>query len=101
LDAPSIAPDDPRLAPIVAACAEAGAAALVGGTGQGQAVRAHIAMLAVDGTGTSVAYCKQWVAIAESHRFSPGAEPAVLDVDGWRLRPHICPGHGHTQHECD
>lgn len=89
LDAPAVAADDPRLAPIVEACAEAGSTALVGAPVQGEAGREHIAMLAVDGAGARVAYRKVHVHQSEE-RFSPGDGPAVLDVDGWRLGLAIC-----------
>ena len=39
LDAPAITAEDPRLAPIVAACAETGSLALVGAPGHGEAGR--------------------------------------------------------------
>jgi predicted amidohydrolase len=90
LDAPAVAVRDPRLAPIVEACAGAGALALVGAPVHGDAGRSHIAMLAVDGTGATVAYRKMWLSATESKRFSPGTTPAALDVDGWRLGLAIC-----------
>jgi predicted amidohydrolase len=54
LDAPAISADDPRLAPIVEACADTGALALVGAPVQDEAGARHIGMLAVDG-GVAVA----------------------------------------------
>src|ERR1700680_2570428 len=101
LDAPAIADADPRLAPIVEACAEAGALALVGAPVHAEAGRAHIAMVAIDGCGVRVAYRKVWVAATESHRFAPGSQPAVLDVDGWRLGLAICKDTGVPQHAAD
>ncbi|MFG3708355.1 carbon-nitrogen hydrolase family protein [Micromonospora sp. NPDC047670] len=89
LDAPAVTADDPRLAPIVDACAETGSTALVGAPVQGEAGREHIAMLAVDGAGARVAYRKRHVHRSEE-RFTPGDGPAVLDVDGWRLGLAIC-----------
>ena len=90
LDAPAIRPDDPRLAPIIEACAETGSLALVGAPVEGEAGRPYIGMLAIDGTGAGVAYRKMWLGGAESDRFAPGPKPAVLDVDGWRLGLAIC-----------
>src|SRR2546425_7779192 len=58
LDAPAITAQDPRLAPIVEACAETGAWALVGAPVHGQAGRSHIAIVAVHGSGATVAYHK-------------------------------------------
>jgi predicted amidohydrolase len=100
LDAPAITVEDPRLAPIVEACGETGSVALVGAPVQGKAGRSHIAMLAGDGTGATVAYRKLWVDSTES-RFTPGSQPAVLDVDGWRLGLAICKDTGIPQHASD
>ncbi|MEJ3748793.1 carbon-nitrogen hydrolase family protein [Actinomycetes bacterium KLBMP 9797] len=89
LDAPALTAGDPRLAPIVEACAETGTTALVGAPIQDAAGRAHIATLAVDGDGARVAYRKVHIHESEE-RFSPGDGPAVLEVDGWRLGLAIC-----------
>ena len=96
-----IATGDPRLAPIVAACAETGTVALAGAPVRDDAGHAHIAMLAIDCTGTTVAYQKIWVATSESQRFTPGAAPAVLEVDGWRLGLAICKDTSVRQHQTD
>ncbi len=101
LDAPPIGAGDPRLAPIVEACAETGSLALVGAPVAGEAGRSHIAMLAVDGTGARVAYRKVWLGGAEPGRFSAGDGPAVLEVDGWRLGLAICRDSGIPQHATD
>jgi predicted amidohydrolase len=98
LDAPAITVDDPRLMPIVQACAEAGSLALVGAPVQDDAGRTYIAMLAIDGTGATVAYRKMWLGGAEAGRFSPGETPAVLEVDGWHLGLAICKDTGVPQH---
>src|SRR5216683_3797646 len=55
LDAPAITAGDPRLTPIIEACAEAGSLALVGGPVRSEAGRSHIAMLAIEGSGVTVA----------------------------------------------
>lgn len=89
LDAPAITADDPRLGPLVAACAEAGAVALVGAPAWDGAGHAYIATLAVDGAGARVAYRKVHVHESEQ-RFTPGDCPAVVEVDGWRLGLAIC-----------
>jgi predicted amidohydrolase len=101
LDAPAITVDDPRLVPIVEACTEAGSLALVGAPVHGEAGRSHIAMLAVDGTGITVAYHKLWLSTTESKRFTPGSKPAALEVDGWRLGLAICKDTGVPQHAAD
>jgi predicted amidohydrolase len=101
LDAPAVTVEDPRLEPIVEACAATGSLALVGAPVQGEAGRSHIAMVAVDGRGASVAYHKMWLGTAESIRFTPGSSPAVVEVDGWRLGLAICKDTGSPQHASD
>jgi len=94
-----VAPDDPRLAPLVAACAETGAVALAGAPVGGDP--RFIGVLAVDGGGARVAYRKQYLGAAEAAHFVPGREPAVLEVDGWRLGLAICKDTGEPQHAAD
>jgi predicted amidohydrolase len=101
LRASPIAVDDPRLAPIVEACAETGSVALAGAPVLGEAGETSIAMLAINGTGATVAYRKMWLGTTEIDRFSPGTEPAVLEVDGWRLGLAICKDAGTSQHAID
>ncbi|HET6949151.1 MAG TPA: carbon-nitrogen hydrolase family protein [Acidimicrobiales bacterium] len=101
LDAPTLAAGDPRLAPLVAACADTGAHALAGAPVAGDDGGCHIAMLAVDGTGATVAYRKMWLGGDEPARFRPGGKPAVLAVDGWRLGLAICKDTGVPQHASD
>lgn len=101
LDAPAITADDPRLAPIVEACAETGSLALVGAPVRGDDGRSHIAVVAVNGAGPTVAYHKMWLSTTESEWFAAGSKPAVLDVDGWRLGLAICKDMGVTQHAAD
>jgi predicted amidohydrolase len=101
LDAPAITAEDPRLVPIIVACAETGSFALVGAPVHGEAGRSHIAILAVSGSGATVAYHKIWLGTAESERFSPGSQPAVLEIDGWRLGLAICKDTGIRQHASD
>jgi predicted amidohydrolase len=98
LDAPAITAADPRLDPIIAACAESGSIALVGAPVMGEGDQLHIALLAVDGQGASMAYRKMWLGGAEARRFTPGSEPAVLHVDGWRLGLAICKDTGMPEH---
>jgi predicted amidohydrolase len=106
LDAPAVDPDDPRLGPIVAACAAQGSIALVGvpvrDTPDGLGPRIeHIAMLAVDSGGVAVAYRKMWLGTAEAQRFDPGPAVVALDIDGWRLGLAICKDTGVTRHATD
>jgi predicted amidohydrolase len=100
LSAPAVAAGDARLAPLVEACAETGSTALAGAPVDGPA-GPHIAMLAVDEAGTRVAYRKMWLGTAEAERFAPGPDPAVLEVDGWRLGLAICKDTGVVRHASD
>ncbi|MEV4067240.1 carbon-nitrogen hydrolase family protein [Nonomuraea dietziae] len=90
LDAPAITCEDPRLIPIVEACAETGSVALAGAPVRGRQGRPSIATLAVDATGVLVAYRKTCLGGQEPERFQPGEKPSVLEVDGWRLGLAIC-----------
>jgi predicted amidohydrolase len=101
LDAKAISSQDPRLAPIVQACAETGALALAGAPVHGEASRLYIATLAIDGTGARVAYRKMCLGSTEAGRFTAGSEPAVLDVEGWRLGLAICKDTGIARHASD
>jgi predicted amidohydrolase len=100
--APTVNPEDPRLAPIVAACARTGSLALVGAPvpdeqGSGTA----IGVLAVDGTGSRVAYRKMWLGGTEPTHFTPGTTPTVIEVEGWRLGLAVCRDTGVPQHVAD
>jgi predicted amidohydrolase len=101
LDAPAIAVEDPRLSPLVAACGEMRSVALAGAPVQDEEGRSYIGMLAVEGTGASVAYRKIWLGGSEPRRFTPGNRPTVLPLDGWRLGLAICKDTGIPQHAAD
>jgi predicted amidohydrolase len=106
VDAPAVDPDDPRLRPIVAACAFRNSLALVGAPVHDKPDRRrpgteHIAVLAVDGRGVRVAYRKMWLGRAEAQRFDPGPAPSVLDINGWRLGLAICKDTGVPEHAND
>lgn len=88
-DAEPVGGDDPRLAPLVAACAEHRAIAIAGAPVASAGGR-HIAMLAVDGDGAAVVYRKMYLGSAEAAVFTAGGEPAVVEIDGWRLGLAIC-----------
>lgn len=98
LDAPVVSPDDPSLAPIVAACAETGSLALAGAPVAGADGAVHIGLLAIDGQGARVAYRKIWLGTIEAERFTPGPGPVAISVDGWRLGLAICRDTGLPQH---
>jgi predicted amidohydrolase len=93
--------DEPRLAPIIDACAETGSVALIGAPVDDATGRSHIATLAIDGTDVRVAYRKIHVHFDEEVRFSPGDEPSVIEVDGWRLGLAICRDTGIAQQVTD
>ena len=101
LGASALTAGDPRLAPLAEACAETGSVALAGAPVPGETGRPHIAVLAVDEAGISVAYRKLWLGGAEAERFAPGDKPAVLEVDGWRLGLAICKDVSVPQHQVD
>jgi len=101
LGVPALTAGDPRLAPLAEACAETGSVALAGAPVPGETGRPHIAVLAVDEAGISVAYRKLWLGEAESGRFAPGDKPTVLEVDGWRLGLAICKDVSVPQHQVD
>ncbi len=90
LDAAVVDVDDPRLAPLVEACAAGGAVALAGAPVTGDDGAEHIGVLAVDGAGVRVAYRKMFLGGAEPERFAPGPAPGVVEVDGWRLGLAVC-----------
>ncbi|SFA83327.1 Predicted amidohydrolase [Amycolatopsis marina] len=100
LDAEAITAADSRLSPIVEACAETGSTALVGAVTIEDG-HSYIAMLAVDGDGSSVAYRKIWLHSTETARCTPGPGPVVLDLDGWRLGLAICKDTGTARHAAD
>jgi predicted amidohydrolase len=101
LDAPAVAGDDAVLEPIVSACAATRSLALVGAPVEASGVRSgerSIGVLAVDGDGARVAYRKMFLGGAEPGSFTPGVEPGVLEVDGWRLGLAICKDTGIPEH---
>ena len=96
LDAAEIGPDDERLAPIVAACADTASIALVGAPVPGP----WIGVLAVDAAGARVVYGKVHLHGSEAERFRPGT-PAAIEVDGWRLGLAVCRDTGIAEHAAD
>jgi len=93
LDAPLLSPDDPRLRPLIDACAATDTIALAGAPIAGP----HIATLMIDGNGARVVYRKVNPHHTES-RFQPGPGPEAIEVDGWRLGLGICRDTGIEQH---
>jgi len=107
LDAPAVGPDDPRLRPIVEACAETGSVALIGSPVPGDPAVAgglgdrYIGIIAIDGSGARVAYRKMWLGGAETGMFAAGGDPAAIDIDGHRLGLAVCRDTGIPQHAID
>ncbi|WP_197680992.1 nitrilase-related carbon-nitrogen hydrolase [Nocardioides scoriae] len=101
LDAPSLAPTDPRLAPLVEACRATGSVALVGApvvvAGDRSSLE-HIGTLRVDRAGVATAYLKVSLGDAEAERFAPGPGPVAIDVDGWRVGLATCRDTGIAAH---
>jgi predicted amidohydrolase len=93
IDAPLISPDDPRLHPLIEACAATDTIALAGAPIAGP----HIATLRIDGDGARVVYRKANPHHTES-RFAAGPGPEVIEVDGWRLGLGICRDTGIEEH---
>lgn len=94
LDAEVVDPADPRLAPLVAACAETGTVALAGAPVPGRG----LGVLAVDGAVARVAYRKIYLHSTEAVHFAPGERPEVIEVDGWRLGLAVCRDAGQGGH---
>jgi predicted amidohydrolase len=108
LDAAPVNPGDDRLQPIIEACADTGAVALAGAPinkndhdRKGRDDPVFIAVLAIDGQGVTVAYRKMWLGDEEAKRFSPGPEPRLITVDGWRLGLAVCKDTGVAQHAAE
>jgi len=97
LDAEPVAPDDPALRPIVDACAETGAVALVGAPLTEDGAR-FIAAFRVDEDGVTVAYRKSHLGGDELRSFESGDGPTVLELDGWRIGLGICKDTGVAEH---
>lgn len=96
-DAEPVPVDDPRLDPLIEACDRYHTVALVGAPASDGDDR-HIAMMAVDGNRAVVAYRKMFLGSAEEEAFTAGDEPAVIDVDGWRIGLAICKDTGVAAH---
>lgn len=89
LDGPVLEFTDPALQPIVDACRDHNAVALVGAAVLEQAGR-FIAVLRIDADGVRVASRKTWLHGDESLHFSAGDGPYVTDIDGWMVGVAIC-----------
>lgn len=85
--------DDPRLEPLIAACAETGAVALAGAPVDGR-----LAALVVGGDGVGDLYAKRHVHGSESHVFTAGDRDVVVEVGGVRVGLGICFDTAHDEH---
>ena len=103
LDATTIDPDDPRLEPMIEACAATGSMAFVGAPvdGPDDAPTRHIGVLAIDAAGARIAYRKMWLGDAEAERFDPGGQPAMVELDGHRIGLAVCKDTGVPRHAAD
>ncbi|PBC76794.1 putative amidohydrolase [Streptomyces sp. TLI_235] len=100
-DTLTVAPDDPRLAPLAEACAETGTAVVVGAPVRDAETGAlHIAALALDSAGWLAAvYRKQFATPNErAAGFSAGSGGCTLELDGWRLGVGVCWDSGFPEH---
>lgn len=90
IDAPTVALDDPRLFPLIAACRQTGAVALAGApvhTGTGGR---GIGVLAVSVDGITLAYIKMSLGQEEARHFESGQAPASIEVRGRRVGIGVC-----------
>lgn len=101
LDADAVSPRDAALLPIVDACAETGAVALVGAPVEDATGESYIATLCVTDGGADVVYRKSFLGGDESTRFTPGSGSTAFDVDGWRVGVGICRDTGIDEHIAD
>ncbi|MEO6653076.1 MAG: carbon-nitrogen hydrolase family protein [Ilumatobacteraceae bacterium] len=92
---------DNRLAPLVDACAETGSVALAGAPSIDRIGARRISTFRIDELGVSVVYTKVHLGGAEPEHFQPGAGPAVLEIDGWRLGLAICKDNGQPEHAAE
>ncbi|WP_405010795.1 carbon-nitrogen hydrolase family protein [Kitasatospora sp. NBC_01539] len=100
-DTLTLAPGDPRLAPLAAACAETGTAVVVGAPVRAAGTGAlHIAALVLDGAGRLAAvYRKEFTTPNErAAGFSRGAGGSTVELDGWRLGLGVCWDSGFPEH---
>ncbi|MEV7794144.1 carbon-nitrogen hydrolase family protein [Streptomyces sp. NPDC087512] len=101
LAAPTVATDDPRLAPLIDACRDTGAMALAGAPVRGADGREYIATLSVTGEGAAMVYAKMHLHGDETLHFTPGDKPAVLEIDGWRMGLAVCRDAAVPQHAAE
>jgi predicted amidohydrolase len=99
--AAALDPGDRRLGPLIETCRATGSVALVGAPVEGADGGKSIGILRIDGHGATLAYRKMWLGDAELGVFVPGAEPSVIEVDGWRIGLGVCKDTGVPRHAAD
>lgn len=91
LGLPALDADAPaELEPIRRACAATGSAALVSAPVRDRDGQTYLGFLLVEASGSRLVYRKMCLGGDESQHFSPGPQPAVVRLDGWRLGLGIC-----------
>lgn len=96
-DAEALNAGHPAFGQIVEACQHIGTIALVGAPEASSDGR-FLTMWYVATSGARPLYRKMWLGEAERPHFAAGDNPAVLDVDGWRLGLAICKDTGVPEH---
>lgn len=95
----TLAANDDRLAPLLAACREHRVAAVVGAATSGHGSGLRISSLVVSALGELVhTYDKQYLFSSERAIFEPGAAGGILEIGDWRLGLGICFDSGFAEH---
>jgi predicted amidohydrolase len=92
---------DRAWAVLVEACADARCTALVGAPARATVRGTSIATVAVDDSGTRIAYRKMWLGASEATSYEPGDAVSAVVVDGWRVGLGICRDTGVGRHVRD
>ncbi|MGF1431082.1 carbon-nitrogen hydrolase family protein [Kitasatospora sp. LaBMicrA B282] len=95
----AVLPDDPRLAPVAAACRAGSIAAVVGAATRDEAGVLRISALVFGPDGVLAArYDKQYQFGTEPEVFAGGTAGCTVELDGWRLGLGICYDSGFPEH---
>ncbi|MFE0459948.1 carbon-nitrogen hydrolase family protein [Kitasatospora sp. NPDC058965] len=95
----TVTADDPRLAPITAACRAHGITAVLGAATRDAAGVLRISALVLGPDGTALArYDKQHQYGSEPSVFAAGTAGCTVELDGWRLGLGICYDSGFPEH---
>lgn len=96
----TLEPGDVRIDPLIAACREVEAIAIVGAPVVHDDARL-LAALVLDGDGVRDVYGKRRVHSSESHLFAPGEHAVTLEVGGCRLALAVCADSREPAHAAD